>query len=76
MATKPYISVEPRRDGRWAVQRDGSSRASSLHDTQRAAEAAARTAAKRDKTEVVVKGRGGEIVRRDSYGNDPPDRRG
>jgi hypothetical protein len=76
MPRKAHISVEPRRDGRWAVQRDGSSRASSLHDTQRAAEAAARAVAKRDKTELVVKGVGGTIVRRDSYGTDPPTRPG
>ena len=72
MARKAPIAVEPRRNGRWAVQRDGSSRALSLHDTQRAAEAAARAAAKRDKTELVIKGLGGTILRRDSYGNDPP----
>ena len=76
MATKSYISVEPRDGGRWAVQRDGTSRASSLHDTQRAAEAAARAAAKRDKTEVVIKGRDGTIQRRDSYGHDPRSRKG
>ena len=31
-----------RRDGEWINKRDGSARASSVHDTQRAAEAAAR----------------------------------
>ena len=76
MATKPHISVEPRPDGRWAAQRDGSSRASSLHKTQKAAEAAARAIARRDKTEVVIKGSDGTIQRRDSYGNDPRSRKG
>ena len=71
MARKPSIAVTPRRDGRWAVQRDGAKRASSLHETQRAAEAAGRATAKREKTEFLIKGRGGEIQRRDSYGNDP-----
>jgi hypothetical protein len=76
MTTKPSIAVTPRRDGRWAVQRDGAKRASSLHDTQRAAEAAGRATAKREKTEFLIKGRGGEIKRRDSYGNDPRSRAG
>jgi hypothetical protein len=76
MAAKPHISVEPRPDGRWAAQRDGSSRASSLHKTQKAAETAARVIARRDKTDVVIKGRDGSIQRRDSYGNDPRSRKG
>ncbi|MET0143315.1 MAG: DUF2188 domain-containing protein, partial [Ilumatobacteraceae bacterium] len=32
--------VEPRPDGRWARQRNGTERAASLHDTQAEAEAA------------------------------------
>jgi hypothetical protein len=64
------IAVEPRPDGRWAVQRDGSKRASSLHNTQRQAESAARAIAKREELELVVKGRDGAIQRRDSFGND------
>ena len=71
MAAKPHIVVEPRPDGRWARQKNGTSRAASLHDTQAAAEKAARAQAKREKTELVVKGRDGRIQRRDSYGNDP-----
>jgi len=76
MPSKAHIAVEPRPDGRWAVQRDGSSRASSLHGTQTAAEAAGRAIARRDKTELVIKGRNGTIERRDSYGNDPRNRPG
>jgi hypothetical protein len=70
------ITVEPRPNGQWAVQRDGTKRASSLHTTQRQAESAAKTTARRDGLEVVVKGQDGTILRRDSYGNDPPRRRG
>jgi hypothetical protein len=76
MARKSQIAVEPRSDGRWAVQKNGTTRASSLHDTQRAAEQAARRQAMREKTELVVKGRDGAIQRRDSYGNDPAKRPG
>ena len=32
MARKPQIAVEPRSDGRWAVQTDGTQRPDSLHD--------------------------------------------
>jgi len=68
---KPHIVVEPRPDGRWARQKNGTARAASLHSTQAAAERVARGQAKRERTELVVKGRDGRIERRDSYGNDP-----
>ena len=70
------ITVEPRPDGRWAVQRDGTKRASSLHNTQKQAETAARSFAKREEVELVVKGRDGGVQRRDSFGNDPSSRPG
>jgi hypothetical protein len=69
--TKPNIVVEPRPDGSWARQKNGSRRAASIHDTQAAAEKAARAQAKRERADLVVKGRDGKIQRRDSYGNDP-----
>jgi hypothetical protein len=71
MATKAHIVVEPRPDGRWARQKNGTQRAASLHDTQAGAERAARAQAKREHTELVVKGKDGRIQRRDSFGNDP-----
>ena len=70
------ISVEPRPDGRWAVQRDGGTRASSLHNTQKHAESAARATARREGLELIVKGTDGTIQRRDSVGNDPARRPG
>lgn len=73
---KQHIVIEPRPDGRWARQKNGSRRAASLHDTQAAAEEAGRTQAKREHTELVVKGRDGQILRRDSYGSDPSRSRG
>jgi Uncharacterized protein conserved in bacteria (DUF2188) len=71
-----HIVVEPRPDGRWARQRNGTKRAASLHDTQAEAEAAARAQAKRCHAELVVKGENGQILRRDSYGGDPARRPG
>jgi hypothetical protein len=73
---KPHIVVEPRPDGSWARQKNGTSRAGSLHSTQAAAERAARAQAKREGTELIVKGRDGRIQRRDSFGGDPRSRPG
>ncbi|MHB8797531.1 MAG: DUF2188 domain-containing protein [Thermoanaerobaculia bacterium] len=57
--------------GDWAVRREGSSRVSSIHDTQRDAEKAGRPIAQRDKTEVVIHRPDGTIRDSNSYGNDP-----
>ena len=71
MARKPHVSVEPRRDGRWAVQTDKTQRADSLHDSQKAAMARGRELAINKKTELVVKNEKGQIRSKQSYGNDP-----
>lgn len=70
MRQKPSVAITPRRDGRWAVKRDGAKRASSLHDTRRAAEAVGRAIAEREKTQFVLLGRAGDIQRRDDYATD------
>ena len=69
MAKKP-VHVTPHNDG-WAVRREGSERASSLHRTQADAIDAGRTTARREQTELEVHGRNGRIRARDSYGHDP-----
>lgn len=70
MAREKPVHVVP--DGeRWAVRREQARRASSLHDTQAAAEQAGRDLARRDQTEFLLHGRNGQIRERDSYGNDP-----
>jgi hypothetical protein len=58
-------------NGKWAVRIEGKKRASSLHDTQAEAVEEARMRARRDKSELLIHGRDGEIRSRDSYGNDP-----
>jgi hypothetical protein len=68
--TKKNIHVTPHGD-KWAAQREGSSRASSLHDTQKAAEQKGRQTARKDKTEFYLHNKQGQIRKRDSYGNDP-----
>ena len=71
MAATPHITVEPRSDGRWAVKKAGTSRASALFKTKSAAETRARSQAKRERAELVVKNADGTIERRDSHGSDP-----
>ncbi len=70
MANKKNVHVTPQ-SGKWAVKREGSQRASSLHDTQKEAEKRGRQTARNDKTEFVLHGKQGQIRERDSYGNDP-----
>ncbi|EAB6718261.1 DUF2188 domain-containing protein [Salmonella enterica subsp. enterica] len=62
--------VVPRGD-RWAVRGAGNQRVTSQHDTQAAAEAAARQTAINQRSEVVIHRPNGQIRDRNSYGNDP-----
>ncbi|MEO5786574.1 MAG: DUF2188 domain-containing protein [Casimicrobiaceae bacterium] len=71
MARNPQVAVEPRANGRWAVQTDGTSRADSLHDRKADAVTRARTLAKNKRTELVIKDEAGRIAEKSSYGNDP-----
>lgn len=71
MANPSQVSVEPRPDGRWAVQKDGTKRASKLFDRKTDAVARARAQAKRERAELVVKDRDGAIQSKDSHGRDP-----
>jgi Arc/MetJ-type ribon-helix-helix transcriptional regulator len=70
------VHVTPR-GGRWAVEREGGQRASSLHDTQAEAEKAGRETARREHVEFYLHGRDGQILERDSpieaeRGGEPP----
>ena len=71
MPRKPQVSLEPRADGRWAVQTDGTLRADSLHDKKSDAVARGRELAGTKGTELVIKSEAGRIVGKDSRGNDP-----
>ncbi|MCB9833573.1 MAG: DUF2188 domain-containing protein [Planctomycetes bacterium] len=55
----------------WAVRREGSSRASSRHNSQRDAIDAGRDLARRARTELVIHRPDGTIRDSDSYGGDP-----
>jgi hypothetical protein len=71
MAKKPQVSVEPRPGGKWAVQTDGTTRAYRVYDTKAPADKTARSVAKNQGAELVIKNEKGQIVSKDSHGNDP-----
>lgn len=62
--------VTPKGD-KWQNKKGGASRATSIHDTQREAIDAARSQARRNKEELVIHNRKGQIREKDSYGPDP-----
>ena len=67
-------SVSRRSDGKWADKRNDADKASSLHDTQREAEAAARQMLQNQGGgELTTMGRDGKIRSKDTIapGNDP-----
>jgi len=70
MARRPQVSVEPRPDGRWAVQTDGAMRATKLFDRKSEAIVRGRELAGNKKTELVIKTGAGRIRAKDSRGND------
>jgi hypothetical protein len=67
------IAVEPRPDGRWAVKKGGSQRASKLFDRKSDAVARARAQARRERAELVIKDASGRVDAKDSHGVDPRD---
>jgi len=66
----PHVVVEPRPNGRWAVQTNGTQRAVRVFDTQAQAVTDARTRARNRGAELVVKDQQGRIQSRDSHGRD------
>src|SRR5258705_5444075 len=70
MAKTTNIHVVPRNDG-WIVRKEGTSRPTSVHQTQRDAVDAARKIARNQSGELVIHGRDGRIRDRDSYATDP-----
>ena len=68
---KAQVSVEPRTDGRWAVQTDGTQRAYRVRESKSEAVRIARSVAKNKGTELVIKNERGRVTAKDSRGNDP-----
>lgn len=75
MSTRRVWDVEPRKSGSkpWAVQREGTERADSLHDRKSDAIERARELAREagPRGQMRVKNRDGQIQYEHTYGNDP-----
>lgn len=65
------VHTEPHKDG-WANKIEGNQRVSSTHETKIAAQKRGRDMAIVRKVEHFIHDDGGEIIERNSYGNDPP----
>lgn len=73
MAKRNDRSVFPSGDGRWVQKRDDAERAGSIHETQRAAEDAARESLQRSGGgELTTHGRDGKIRSKDTIGGTDP----
>ncbi len=70
MPKKPVI-VGPSGDGRWTVKGGGAHKPTSTHRKQSTAIERAENIAKKQQTEVIIRGRDGRIRSKDSYGKDP-----
>ena len=67
---KGDVHVVPSESG-WRVEIAADGRARSIHTTQAEARQAAREIARRNKRELFVHGRDGQIRERNTYGKDP-----
>lgn len=63
--------VVPDPNGGWKVERGGSERASSHHDTKQEAVQAGREVSRNQGTELKIHNKDGRISQSDSHGNDP-----
>ena len=59
------------RNGKWAIRRSGSDKATKIFDTQKEAIVQGRRIARNQGTELYIHGRDGRIRDRDSYGHNP-----
>jgi hypothetical protein len=75
MAKKSPVHTVPHEDG-WANRREGAARVTKKFATKAEAQAAGRETARRDKTEHLIHKRDGTVGSRNSYGNDPRQRKG
>jgi hypothetical protein len=76
MPRKSQVTVEPRPQGRWAVQTDGTQRAYRVRDTKAEAVRIARRVAGNKGVELLIKNERGRIAGKDSRGRDPRHIRG
>ncbi|KAI3590984.1 hypothetical protein D9X30_4469 [Cupriavidus sp. U2] len=65
------IHVVPTQADGWAVEVEGSAGPAELFETQEEAIKVGTERARRDKVELLIHGRDGQIRERNSFGNDP-----
>jgi hypothetical protein len=58
-------------EAKWAVEKEGTSHATSLHEKKDTAEQAGRRAAITENSELLIHGKDGKIQERDTYKADP-----
>lgn len=56
---------------KWAVRSEGSKKATRVTETQKEAIEIAKKIAQNQHSELIVQGKDGKIVSKESYGNDP-----
>jgi hypothetical protein len=71
MSQRKVWTVEPRDDGRWAVQREGAIRADTLHETKQSAVDRGVDLGTRARGQVRIKGEDGRIQDERTYTRDP-----
>jgi hypothetical protein len=76
MATGDVHVVWRDDEAKWAVEREGGGRASSLHDQKDAAVEAGRQVAMNEQAELLIHGEDGKIQERNTYKRDPYPPRG
>lgn len=70
MSKNKNFRTEPQGDG-WAVRREGSASATSVHRTQEEAWSDARRRARGAEGEAILQGRDGRVRARNTYGSHP-----
>jgi hypothetical protein len=74
---KGDVHVTWRQDeAKWAVEKEGASRAGSIHERKDTAEKAGREAAINEHSELLIHGKDGKIQERKTYKSDPYPPRG
>lgn len=69
MSRPQHVTTHP--GGGWQVKGEGNKKATVVTDTQKEAIAAAKIIAQNQKTELIIHGENGQILNKNSYGNDP-----
>ena len=69
------VTVGPHPDG-WQVKKHGNERATAVTETKKEAEKIGRDQARKEHSELIIKGADGKIQSKDSHGNDPSNIKG